>query len=187
MKYFTSDTHFNHANIIKYCNRPFSSVEEMNEELIRRWNEKVGPDDEVYHLGDFGFFNSNTPEQYKLENILSRLNGRIYLILGNHDNWNYLLKHKHHFVTITNMATMYAGKYKIIGCHYPLLCFEGSNGGNTLNLFGHVHSGPGQFGNPDFERLNMMFKENQYDVGVDNNDYAPVSFTNILQKLGRLK
>lgn len=186
MKYFTSDTHFNHANIIKYCNRPFASVEEMNEELIKRWNEKVTMDDEVYHLGDFGFFNSQTPEKYSMENILNRLNGRIYLVLGNHDNYNMIYKQKHHFVAISNMMREYAGKYKLIMSHYPLLCFDGSNS-KTINLFGHVHSGPTQTGNPDFDRLKMLFKENQYDVGVDNNDYAPVSFTKVLQKLGRLQ
>ena len=50
--FFTSDHHFGHTNILKFCNSPFNSIEQMNEELIKRWNEKIGPDDEVYHLGD---------------------------------------------------------------------------------------------------------------------------------------
>ena len=79
--FFTSDTHFNHANVIQYCGRPFASVDEMNREMIARWNSTVGPDDTVYHLGDFalGKFAKAAP-------ILHRLNGaRKILVLGNHD------------------------------------------------------------------------------------------------------
>ncbi|MBI2069582.1 MAG: metallophosphoesterase [Elusimicrobia bacterium] len=79
--FFTADTHFNHANVIKYCSRPFGSVEEMNAELIRRWNTVVGSEDAVYHLGDFALGkNSEWP------GILHRLSGaKKILILGNHD------------------------------------------------------------------------------------------------------
>src|ERR1035437_10371795 len=79
--FFTSDTHFNHDNVIQYCGRPFASVDEMNREMIARWNSTVGPDDTVYHLGDFalGKFAEAAP-------ILRRLNGaRKILVLGNHD------------------------------------------------------------------------------------------------------
>jgi calcineurin-like phosphoesterase family protein len=78
--FFTSDHHFGHNNIIKYCNRPFENVDEMNAALIKRWNEKIPPDGDVYHLGDFALCH---PE--KLEEILDQLNGRIHLIIGNHD------------------------------------------------------------------------------------------------------
>lgn len=78
--FFTSDHHFGHTNILKFCNRPFNSIDEMNEELIKRWNEKISPEDEVYHLGDFAL---TTSEQFK--EIINRLNGTIYLIVGNHE------------------------------------------------------------------------------------------------------
>ena len=78
--YFTSDTHFGHENIIKWCRRPYSSVEEMNEKLIENWNSVVGPDDIVFHLGDFAFGGSGLWKE-----VLSRLNGKKYLIIGNHD------------------------------------------------------------------------------------------------------
>lgn len=78
--FFTSDTHFNHSNIIRFCNRPFHNVEEMNETIIRNWNSVVAPDDIVFHLGNFCL--GGAAEWTK---ILERLNGRIYLILGNHD------------------------------------------------------------------------------------------------------
>ena len=79
--FFTSDTHFNHANIIKYCKRPFASVEEMNGEMISRWNKVVRPRDTVYHLGDFAL--GLATEWPKL---FAQLNGaKKMLIRGNHD------------------------------------------------------------------------------------------------------
>ena len=78
--FFTSDTHFNHTNIIKYAQRPYSDAEEMNEDLIKRWNSVVGKNDIVFHLGDFMFGNINRFWEFR-----SRLNGKIYLIHGNHD------------------------------------------------------------------------------------------------------
>ena len=87
-EFIISDTHFAHANIIKYCNRPFSSVEEMDEYMVKKWNSVVGKDDIVWHLGDFGMGDKETIKRYR-----ERLNGRIFLILGNHDNhtiqWYY--------------------------------------------------------------------------------------------------
>jgi len=78
--YITGDHHFCHTNIIKYCNRPFSSVEEMNEQMIERWNHIVSEEDIVFHLGDFAL--GNTTE---IKIIRRRLNGTIFLLLGNHD------------------------------------------------------------------------------------------------------
>ena len=78
--FFTADHHFGHANIIKFTERPFTSLEEMNEELIKRWNEKVSTKDEVYHLGDLSLGNADFTKE-----VLDRLNGKIYLIKGNHD------------------------------------------------------------------------------------------------------
>lgn len=80
--YVIGDTHFNHANILKFAyeHRPFSNLNEHNEELISRWNSVVNEDDVVYHLGDFALGYKTNPEDY-----LSRLNGTKYLIAGNHD------------------------------------------------------------------------------------------------------
>ena len=78
--FFTSDTHFNHTNIIQYCQRPFKSTDEMNEAIIDNWNSVVGEEDTVFHLGDFCLGSSA-----EWNKILNRLNGKIYLILGNHD------------------------------------------------------------------------------------------------------
>lgn len=80
MKYITADTHFGHTNIIKYCYRPFKSVTEMNETIIKRWNRTVTIDDTIYHLGDFAL----TPKKVA-ERFCKRLNGYKILVLGNHD------------------------------------------------------------------------------------------------------
>ena len=80
MRFFTSDTHFGHANIIKYCDRPFRDVPHMNEVLIENWNRVVGPDDEVFHLGDVAL---GPWDQW--DGLLSRLNGFKTLVIGNHD------------------------------------------------------------------------------------------------------
>lgn len=78
--YLTSDHHFGHKNIIAYEDRPFTTVEEMDEFMIQRWNETVKPGDTVYHLGDFALVNLE-----RIAALLKRLNGRKILILGNHD------------------------------------------------------------------------------------------------------
>ncbi len=78
--WFTSDNHWNHANIIEYANRPFPDLETMNQVMIERWNERVAPKDTVYHLGDFAMGPKETPAI-----VRPQLNGRIVLILGNHD------------------------------------------------------------------------------------------------------
>jgi len=78
--FFTADTHFGHANIINYSNRPFATVEEMNETLIRSWNSTVSPEDCAYILGDFAYRSAKPIEEY-----LKRLNGEKHLLSGNHE------------------------------------------------------------------------------------------------------
>lgn len=77
--FFTSDTHYSHRNVIKYCNRPFKDEEKMNEAMIANYNSVVSPGDVVYHLGDFAF----EKDRAKLEWIMSRLNGEKHIIWGN--------------------------------------------------------------------------------------------------------
>ena len=78
----TSDTHFGHSNIIKYCDRPYNGTQEMDWDLIDKWNSVVNDGDIVYHLGDVYM---NSSKGY-MQNILGKLKGRKRLILGNHDN-----------------------------------------------------------------------------------------------------
>lgn len=175
--YFTSDTHFNHANIIGFCNRPFKNVEEMNEALIENWNRVIGDDDIVFHLGDFCL--GGSAEWTK---VLDRLNGKIYLIMGNHDMKNLRQGYTNRFELITMQMHIEIGKQKIYLNHYPFLCYGGAYK-DTWQLFGHVHTSNNNTGK-DKSRLEYLFPT-QYDVGVDNNDFTPVSFEqvkNIIKK-----
>lgn len=168
--FFTSDTHFNHANIIRFCNRPFNDVEQMNETLIANWNRVVQPEDTVFHLGDFCL--GGSAEWTK---ILNRLNGKIYLILGNHDIKNIRQGYMRRFEEVAMQMRIEIGKQIIYLNHYPFLSYGGAYRG-VWQLFGHVHSSPNSTGE-DTPRLNML--PTQYDVGVDNNDFTPVSYEEV--------
>ena len=168
----TSDTHFNHANIIKYCNRPFSSVEEMNETIIANWNKVVSQGDTVYHLGDFALGDKSL-----IPDILERLNGHINLIIGNHDNLNIMadLLYYNCVLNVFWEEVIKVGKKTIILNHFPF----GSLPDPTTNypiiqLHGHVHSTPDKPWN---------YFDNQYDVGVDNNNFTPINLAELLDKI----
>ena len=169
--YFTADSHFNHANIIKFCNRPFNNVEQMNETLIDNWNQVVGKDDIVFHLGDFCL--GGAAEWTKL---LDRLNGKIYLILGNHDLKNFRQGFIQRFEHVALQMFITVDKQKMYLSHYPFLCFEGGYK-DIWQLFGHVHTRKNNTG-IDAERLQYLYPT-QYDVGVDNNNFEPVSFEEV--------
>lgn len=167
--FFTSDTHFNHANIIKFCNRPFKDVEQMNDVMIANWNSVIGKDDTVFHLGDFCL--GGAAEWTK---ILDRLNGKIYLIMGNHDLKNIRQGFISRFEHVAMQMRIEIGKKRIYLCHYPFLCFEGSYKDDVWQLFGHVHTRRSNSG-IDAGRLQYLYPT-QYDVGVDNNNFTSVSF-----------
>jgi len=175
--FFTSDTHFFHSNIIKFCNRPFDE-DLMDEDLIKLWNDVVPKDSDVFHAGDFAF----TGDIDRLKSIVSKLNGRIYLALGNHDYQN-----KYNRETVLNIFHKTSDMFYVpiedkdlsrnINfqiCHYPLLYWRRG----YLMLHGHVHSGPASSGNEIVPYHHM-----RYDIGVDNNDYVPISYTQLLTKL----
>ena len=169
--FFTSDTHFNHANIIRFCNRPFKNVEEMNESIVANWNEVVGMDDTVFHLGDFCLGGAAEWTRF-----LDRLNGKIYLILGNHDLKNIRQGFLGRFEHVAMQMRIEIGKRKIYLCHYPFLCFEGGYK-DVWQLFGHVHTRKSNTG-IDAGRLQYLYPT-QYDVGVDNNGFRPVTYEQV--------
>ena len=125
----TSDTHFYHNNIIKYCNRPFTSAEEMNEQLIKNWNSVVGKDDLVYHLGDFALCNKKL-----ISEIVQKLNGRICLIMGNHDHENVKDYYSAGFYRVYDRPIIVQDF--IILSHAPIFVTENMP---YINIFGHVH------------------------------------------------
>lgn len=180
--FLTSDSHFGHSNIIEFCNRPFKNVEEMNYKLIENWNKKVPVDGLVFHLGDFAW--GGYPFWKK---IREQLNGRIILIKGNHDEKNMTpTAEQELFDYVTFQMKVEIEGRKVYLNHVPFLCYGGTYRdpkGLVYQLFGHVHSGPNQKG-LDINRLNMLFPT-QYDVGVDNNNYSPVSWGEVVEKIGK--
>lgn len=160
MIWFTADLHFDHKNIIKYCNRPFNSVIEMNETLISNWNGRVHKDDLVYILGDFSF---KHPDKY-----LEKLNGTKILIFGNHDDTK-VRKHKGLFKAVYDILKIKYNKKTIMLCHYAMRVWAKSHFG-SYHLYGHSHGTLPPFGK-------------SLDVGVDCNEYKPISIDEVVYKL----
>ena len=175
--FFTSDTHFYHSNIIKFCGRPFKDVEEMNETLINNWNEVVGPTDIVYHLGDFCFAGSA-----EWHSVLGQLNGRIHLIIGNHDEKNLRQGYMNLFESVSYQKHIVIGSDNFYLNHYPYLCYPGHHS-HTYQLFGHVHSSHFKFEGIDSKRMQNNITPTQYDVGVDWNDFKPISYEKLISRL----
>ncbi len=175
--WFTSDTHFSHKNILNFCNRPFSSVEEHDAVLIDNWNSRIGNDDTVFHLGDFCF--AGAP---KWKQIREQLNGHIYLIKGNHDDKNLQASLYPLFEDVLYQAKVLIDGQVVYLNHFPFLCFPHANSKHYhdyfIQLFGHCHLGPLCNGS-DTDRCNQMLYPTQYDVGVDNNNFSPVSWLQI--------
>lgn len=180
--YFTSDMHFGHEAILKYCNRPFANVEEMNQKLIENWNKKVPEDGIVFNLGDFAW--GGYPFW---KSMREQLNGKIILIKGNHDEKNLTQTGAQElFELVTYQMKIQIEGRKIYLNHYPFLCYAGTYrdaNGLEYQAFGHVHSGPVAKG-LDVDRLSMLFPT-QYDVGVDNNNYEPISWSELNDKIGQ--
>lgn len=172
--WFTSDTHFGHKNVIKYCNRPFETVDEMNLGLITKWNQCVQPGDEVYHLGDFAFCRGS-----ELNAIVSSLNGQIYLIRGNHDHSDTTKLKR--FAWVKDYYELKVNGQKIVLCHYPIESWNGRHHG-AWHLHGHCHGS-----------LKDTLNHKRLDVGVDTASslhnfevvryYRPYSYDEICQAM----
>lgn len=167
--FFTADTHFCHANIIKYANRPFDSIDDMNMALINNWNEVVRPHDTVYHLGDFGFFNDKS--KHRIIDFLNELNGYIVFLEGNHDKKTR--EYKERFNEYYYMNRGFVGKeisvngQEILLTHYAMRVWNKSHHG-VWCLYGHSHNTLPD----DPEALSI-------DVGVDCHNYRPISFDEV--------
>jgi len=160
--FFTSDTHFGHGGALGLYRRPFASVAAMNEALVERWNETVGPDDVVWHLGDFAI--RQRPEI--VAELLARLGGHKHLVAGNNDppatgeldGWE----------SVQPYAEIAAEEVSLVLCHYPFRSWRGM-GKCWVNLHGHSHG-----------RLKPLPR--QVDVGVDVWGFRPVTLEEILHR-----
>ena len=159
MIYLISDTHFNHKNIIKYANRPFDNVEEMNKHMIKQWNKVVSNKDTVYHLGDFGWGNKE-----EITRLVSQLNGNKILIRGNHDAHSS----KWYMECGFNMAIkggIILEDYYLL-THKPIHINELSP---FVNIHGHLHQ-------------HNMEGDWYLNVSVEQIDYTPILFDEIKKK-----
>lgn len=155
MTFFTSDLHFAHKNIVKYSNRPWT-IEDQTEEMISRWNSRVGEMDKVYHLGDFYFGGSKALP--KVLDIIKRLNGQITFVRGNHCETNLwkLIEDANlpHVLEITHYKEISISGQKVILCHYPFETWNLSHHG-SIHLHGHCHG-------------SLPSRGKRLDVGIDN-------------------
>jgi calcineurin-like phosphoesterase family protein len=160
--FFTSDTHFGHGGALGLYRRPYASVVAMNEAMIERWNETVGPDDEVWHLGDFAI----RQRQSVVQELLARLHGRKHLITGNNDTsaateatgWD----------SVQPYAEIAVDGVSLVLCHYPFRSWRGMAKG-WVNLHGHCHG-------------KLKPQPHQFDVGVDVWGFRPVTLQTILAR-----
>ena len=131
-KRYISDWHYGHKNVLHFDNRPWLTVEEMNAELIQRWNSVVEPGDVTYVLGDM--FWCKPAESIP---VLDKLNGQIVLVKGNHDYDSSILNRK--FVKVDDYMEIDDYGRKIVLCHYPIVCYKNHYHG-WYHLYGHVHN-----------------------------------------------
>jgi calcineurin-like phosphoesterase family protein len=158
--FFTSDTHFGHGGALGLYRRPFPSVAAMNAGLVERWNETVGANDEVWHLGDFAIRQRTA----LVAELLTRLQGRKRLLIGNNDppgtteldGWE----------SVQPYAEIALDGVSAVLCHYPFRSWRGMNKG-WVNLHGHCHG-------------RLKPQPRQFDVGVDVWEFRPVTLQTIL-------
>lgn len=164
--FFSSDHHFGHENIIKLTKRPFSSVGEMDEELIGRWNETVPEDGTVIYVGDFSYRAASDPGE-----VFRKLNGKKHLVTGNHDSKKVI---EMAWDSVRDTLRFHAVDHdgvdsRVHVYHYPLLEWDQFFRGG-YHAFGHVHGKISKWGRC-------------MDVGVDSNDFRPVSLRKFFETL----
>jgi calcineurin-like phosphoesterase family protein len=172
--WFTSDIHFFHQNIIQYCNRPWKSAEEMNEGIIRNWNEVVGRDHKVFIVGDLAMGGRGKAD--RMSAMLQRMNGEKFLVPGNHDSYVLNPPCSNHLTILPPLFEIrvpdqeaQGGRQRIIMCHYAMKVWNGSHRGNW-HLYGHSH-----------HTMPPDYSIKAFDVGIDGKgyDYRPISYAQV--------
>ena len=169
MTFFTSDQHLGHKNIIRLCNRPFGTLEEMDDFLVARWNAKVTNGDRVFVLGDLSF-RAADPEA-----MLKRLKGRKTLILGNHDHsWTGKVDLARYFEGVHTMLETSDGERALTLCHYPMMTFNHCM--RAYMIHGHIHGNT----NADYWPY-LQSHERILNASVEVNNYEPVTFDELVE------
>jgi calcineurin-like phosphoesterase family protein len=158
--FFTSDTHFGDAPRLRIDKRPFASIGDMDRTIVERWNETVGPDDDIWHLGDFAF----GPPAKRIAELLVALNGRKHLLIGNNDGPATI--EQPGWASVQHYVEMTVEEKRLVLCHYPFRTWN-RMGQGVINLHGHSHG-----------RLKPAPR--QYDLGVDVWDFRPVTLAIVL-------
>ena len=158
--FFTSDTHFGDPRVLRIDRRPFPDLAAHDAALISRWNDVIGPDDVVWHLGDFAA--PRFPEQ--IDALLANLNGEKHLIVGNNDGPATLRSSL--WASVRHYAEFTLDGTPLVLCHYPFRTWN-RMGRGWVDLHGHSHG-------------KLKPATRQYDVGVDAHDYRPVTLAEIL-------
>ena len=180
---FISDLHFGHANCIKFDNRPWDNISSMDEDLIRRWNYKVGPDDHVYVVGDFSFRNSRPVIEYTC-----RLHGHIHLIRGNHDKRTP--EYESCFEDAADFAVIpyeeHGKKCRIVLCHY-FMPFYYHHSRDVFHLHGHTHKNQESVVEEAIkEELRAKgIRCEAYNVGCMWQNYEPQTLSEIIERQER--
>ena len=169
MNYYITDLHFGHKRCIEMDQRPFSSIEEMDETLISNWNHKVNEHDDVYIIGDFSYKAVKKATEY-----LKQLKGHKHLIVGNHD-----LKIIHDqqafncFESVDDFLQIQDGREIIYLCHYPMAEWPYYHR-NTYHIYGHIHN------NKDETYEFMSKREKALNAGCMINHYEPVTLEELI-------
>lgn len=168
---YIADLHFGHRNVIRFDHRPYADADEMDRDLIRKWNEKVDPADDVYVVGDFMYRSGYAPKWY-----LSQLPGHKHLIIGNHD-WRMLQDETSmkYWESVDKIATIRDEYKNVVLCHYPILDWEARLHGSIL-VYGHIH------GNKD-DTFQIMrdYRPTAYNAAACINGYTPVSMEELIK------
>ncbi len=175
MIYFTADNHFGHENVIRYCDRPWKTAEEMDEAMIALWNERVRNNDTVWILGDFCFRSNDA------ETIISRLKGKKRLIVGNHDgSWMKKIDLGKYFESVDHYLETSDGQHGLVLCHYPMMSWIHSK--RFYMVYGHIHNDT----ELDFWPL-ICSRDHMLNAGVDVNGYRPVTFEEMVENNERFR
>ena len=175
-KFYTSDLHLGHKNIIRYDERPFKNLDEMNETIIANWNKTVSSEDLVYVLGDM-FWNNAL-----IEEVMPRLNGTKFLIKGNHERINGL--HKKYFEWIRDYEVIKDGSDHVVLFHYPIAHWINADHG-YIHLYGHIHAltrdcRPFEEYKTEMSKRNIPYE--CYNVGCMLHNYTPVTLNELRNK-----
>ena len=167
MNYYISDTHLGHANVIRFQNRPFKDVEEMDKTIIDNWNSVVTDEDDVWILGDL-IYKAKDPIVY-----LKQLKGKKHLIVGNHDKFARNNVFRKYFVSIDDYKEVVDDNTRIIMFHYPIAEWNGYFR-NSVHLFGHIHNSK----NEAYDTMKQ--RKNCYNVGADCLGFFPRTLKQII-------